>query len=582
MDLPLLTTGRRFWHTALLFLSVLTLPYAHAAAEDLAGRVTYENVGLYPAQVRVKATTISATTDQMGQFVLQGITTPDTVIVTAWSEGYYNGEAKAVAGDTSAVVVLHPLPEQDNPDYVWLSPAPDGTESLQCGNCHGRALMDQWQNNAHAKSATNPFFLAMYYGTDTLGTANTGVGYKSDFEHTQGTCATCHIPGAAVANPWGVDPQSVTGVSRNGVFCDFCHKIKRVKAGTGQGTAGVLSIELLRPPDGAQMFFGPFDDIHEPDSYLPLIRKSEFCAPCHTAKFWGVPAYSTFPEWQASPYPEMGIECQSCHMAPDGVTTNFAPGKGGVERDPYTIPSHSQPGSRDPDFLSRAVTMTLSAEQRTDTLMVRAVVVNDQTGHHVPAGRPSRNMILLVNAVDTASVPMPQIGGEQVPSWGGEGDITEQNYAGEPGKGFAKVMEDFNGISPAPSWRPSRILSDNRIAAFAADTSYYAYRIPEGVEHLSISARLFYRRFYKPWMDEKRFEIPDILMAHEALDVVVTSLAGQMDFDGDGGIDFQDFIVFAQHFGQTPEDPGFDVRFDLNRSGRVDFQDFIVLAQHFR
>jgi len=46
------------------------------------------------------------------------------------------------------------------------------------------------------------------------------------------------------------------------------------------------------------------------------------------------------------------VACQICHMAADGVTTNFAPGNGGGERDPRTIFTHRFPGASDVDLLS--------------------------------------------------------------------------------------------------------------------------------------------------------------------------------------------------------------------------------------
>jgi hypothetical protein len=490
----------------------------------ISGIVTDGASNLPWVRVRVKATDIFTTSDYYGKFSLTGITTTDTLIVTAWADGYYNGETHAVAGDTGIIIQLHPLPTDDNPDYQWLSPEPDSISELNCGNCHATVLMNQWSKNAHANSATNPFFLAMYYGTDLEGNPDIGVGYKQDFEQTRGNCATCHIPGAAVHDPWGIDPNSVTGVSRRGVFCDFCHKMYRTLPSTGQGTTGVLSIELLRPFEGNQVFFGPYDDIHEPDAYLPLIRRSEFCAPCHIGKFWGTEAYNSFDEWKNSPYPAMGIECQTCHMYPDSITTHFVfPEKGGFERNPLTIPSHLQPGSRDPQILANSLTMDISVVQESDSIVAMVTLFNDQTGHHVPTDRPSRNMILLIDAVSETGEKLEFIGGKKVPWWGGIGEVSDGNFYGLPGKGFAKILEDFNGNAPSPSWRPSHILSDNRIAAFDTDTSFYYFKAPATSSRINVTAKLIYRRFFKETMKEKGFEIDDILMEHDSVALTTES-----------------------------------------------------------
>lgn len=53
------------------------------------------------------------------------------------------------------------------------------------------------------------------------------------------------------------------------------------------------------------------------------------------------------------------------------------------------------------------------------------------------------------------------------------------------------------------------------------------------------------------------------------------------DFDGNGKVDFSDFLAFAQNFGRSEGDQGYDARFDLNGNGSVDFQDFLAFAQQY-
>ncbi len=53
----------------------------------------------------------------------------------------------------------------------------------------------------------------------------------------------------------------------------------------------------------------------------------------------------------------------------------------------------------------------------------------------------------------------------------------------------------------------------------------------------------------------------------------VSTLPG--DFDGDGTVDFEDFVMFARAFGQT------STEFDLTGDNLVRFEDFVVFAQHF-
>ncbi len=490
------------------------------------GRVLADSVPISFAHVRVQAQDEYDLTNYNGEFDFPMQEDFDSLVITAWAQGYFNGMSTIFPDDTSVIISLHKLYEEDNPDYQWLSPLKDTLSPNNCGNCHVDVLMDQWSNNAHSNSAKNPFFLSMYYGLDTSLSRDCGVGYKTDFPGTKGNCATCHIPGSAVHDPWGIDPLSVDEISQQGVFCDVCHKIQNVNITDGQGTTGVLSIDFLRPPDGKQIFFGPYEDIHEPDAYLPLIKKSEFCAACHTGKFWGTEVYNSFNEWKSSPYPAMGIECQTCHMYPDSITTHFVlPEKGGLERNPLSIPSHLQPGSRDPQILSNSLSMNLFTEQRSDSLEVMVTLYNDKTGHHVPTDRPSRNMILLIEAITDGGDTLEFVGGETVPWWGGEGKISNGFYSGQPGKGFAKILQDFEGNAPSPSWRPTQILFDNRIAAFDTDTSIYYFKTPDKSSNVKISTKLIYRRFFKETMESKGFEIKDIVMEFDTISIQTSTIS---------------------------------------------------------
>ena len=60
------------------------------------------------------------------------------------------------------------------------------------------------------------------------------------------------------------------------------------------------------------------------------------------------------------------------------------------------------------------------------------------------------------------------------------------------------------------------------------------------------------------------------------------SAAGpDVDFTGDGAVDFGDFLLFAAAFGSTQTDADFEPRFDLDNDGQVGFTDFITFSQGF-
>jgi len=362
-----------------------------------------------------------------------------------------------------------------------------------------------------------------------------GPGYKLDFPKTDGNCAACHTPAASVNAPYGVDPTTVTGVPAEGIPCDFCHKVWDVKLDEGDmpypNMPGVLSFEFRRPPEGHQFFAGPYDDVAPgEDTYSPLQRQSQFCAACHFGVFWDTVVYNSYGEWLESDYsdPTTGRTCQDCHMPRLGVTHFVRADKGGLERDPATIFSHRMPGASDEELLQNAVSLDVSAERVGDEITVTVTVTNDQTGHHVPTDSPLRQMILLVDVTGPGGDSLPLADGPTIPDWGGVGDPEEGYYAGQPGRAYAKILEElWTEVSPTGAyWNPTRILSDNRIPALESDTTVYVFEVSEAktseVSETSevlatIRVRLLFRRAFIELMDQKGWDVADILMEEHKL-----------------------------------------------------------------
>jgi hypothetical protein len=59
-----------------------------------------------------------------------------------------------------------------------------------------------------------------------------------------------------------------------------------------------------------------------------------------------------------------------------------------------------------------------------------------------------------------------------------------------------------------------------------------------------------------------------------------SAIVGWFSRQGDR-VGFADFFLFADHFGQSPGDAGFDAGFDLVANGKVDFADFFLFADNF-
>ena len=53
------------------------------------------------------------------------------------------------------------------------------------------------------------------------------------------------------------------------------------------------------------------------------------------------------------------------------------------------------------------------------------------------------------------------------------------------------------------------------------------------------------------------------------------------DFNGDGTVDFSDFLEFVAQFGLRQGDPGYDAKYDLDGDGAIEFDDFLTFVNAF-
>ncbi len=61
----------------------------------------------------------------------------------------------------------------------------------------------------------------------------------------------------------------------------------------------------------------------------------------------------------------------------------------------------------------------------------------------------------------------------------------------------------------------------------------------------------------------------------------ITPLPVDPDFDGNGAVDFADFLRFAAHLGLSFGDVGYYTGYDLDGDGAVGFGDFLIFAKAF-
>ena len=543
------------WIGAVVGVVIPPAPSALSQAQSTAtvsGIVSDENGPVAGATVRVQATYNATLTDDEGRFSLTGLDEGGAITISAWKAAYYCAKVDNVIPPAEGVTLtLRHVQTTDNPAYAWIPP--EGENS--CASCKP-GVTDIWiENDAHARSSTNTRFLTMYNGTDVNGNASPltrygysrdygrfplrpdlsqpyyGPGYKLDFPNTAGNCAACHTPGVAVDTPYSTDPNTVTGANQYGVHCDFCHKVADVKLDPATGSPypnmpGVLSMDIRRPfpedEDRYQIFFGTFDDDNVPmeDTYLPLMKESQFCAPCHFGVFWNTVIYNSFGEWLDSPYaqPATGKTCQQCHMpAPsvvDGaIMTNVAPEKGGVERDPMTLYAHTNPGAANELLLQNTAVLYLAAERSGNQIRVTVKISNTGAGHHIPTDSPLRQILLVMTASDAQGNALPLIEGPTLPDWAGD-------LQGVPGVYFAKILEElWTEIRPSGTyWNPTRIVEDTRLPALATHTSTYRFASADSGP-ITVQAQLLFRRAFYELMQQKGWDVPDIVMESETITV---------------------------------------------------------------
>lgn len=487
-------------------------PHSGSAAEtgSISGIVVDESGPVAGASVRIRATENQAYSEPDGTFILGGLINGEQVEVTAWSDGYYVASQHVIPPVSNVTLTLRKHHTADHPDYQWISPVPSSSDKA-CGNCHPM-ILPQWEANAHGRSVSNPRFFSMYNATDLSGTNTVAPGYLDDFPNTAGNCANCHAPGAAVDSYLTTDMNAVRGDLISGIHCDYCHKVGGVYLNPTNGSVhpnapGVSSQRMLRPPTGDNIFFGPYDDIPDPDTYLPKIAESQFCAPCHQFSFWGTPIYESYNEWLNSPYASAGTTCQDCHMPPNGDTFFALQEFGGLPHPPESIPSHLQLGAENVNLLQNSVELAYEMIQRGGKIQVSIDITNTDVGHHVPTDHPGRHLILIVKILDEQNQPLPLIAGSRVPTWGGA-------QSGVPGKAFAKILRDTeSGNYPVVSyWKQTSIISDNRIPAGKTDSSAYTFMAPPGGETVQLYVELRFRRLFDDTLSAKDWGTADVIM----------------------------------------------------------------------
>ncbi len=565
------------------------------------------------AIVTLQASSIKDTTAADGSFLIQIGGGTDLVFVAA-AKGYFNTAITQTPPATDMTFLMPPVPQDDNPNYLFRSPQ-------QCSACHPNQYAE-WNGSPMSKAGLNTWVHDIFNGQGTSGGLG-GFVYTRDSEFSEANpaseCSACHQPENWIAQPFSrmEGPQDMSYPSTqtmHGISCETCHKVADINE-TNINYPGIFPglVTLTRPVPGGQVMYGALGDVDF--SAVPLMRASyqpqiraALCGACHQDKndpsenhsFDGITSEPTYIEWLESPYSnpqsQHHADCVTCHMPPTGETDIcdfLAPP---LMRDRATIRSHRIEGTT-PFYLENAVELDMTTTLTGTTIDVDVVITNTGTGHHVPTGVTVRNMILLVEAWqdgnDPLVNPLTYLGNQMVHELGGVGNPGLGYYAGLPGKFYAKVNHNADGIGPTFFTDATGIQFDNRIPALASDATQYSFALPAGVDgNVNVRARLIYRRAFRFLVDAKNWTrdghgntLNDVEPPHYGflMELAESSRAistdclgpGNGDVNGDGllnGRDVEDFVTVLLTSPSGPPSVAFCAA-DMDGDGEITLDD---------
>jgi len=477
------------------------------AIDTVYGEVRDDRDPIPAATVRYQGTRASTVTDDQGRFRLPARFAGSGRLTVA-KAGYFIGAARAGSG--ALAIQLRRLPAVDYESYRWISPHPDAGSSQNCGNCHV-GIYKEWSGSGHARSVDNRHFLNLYDGSDWHGRRKAGWSLLADNPDGAGVCTSCHAPSLAFDDPAYYDLRQATGSAAKGVHCDYCHKVADVEDVQFGLTHGRFGLKLLRPEKG-RLFLGPLDDVERgEDSYAPIYRDSRYCASCHEGVVFGVHVYGTYSEWLDSPARKQGKQCQTCHMAPTGNMTNFAPGHGGIPRDPQTLGNHVFFAGNHRTMLQQCLKTAVRGNLENQTTFVSVAITPGDVGHRVPTGFVDRNLALVVEAFSKEGKPLQAI--RETPLLP---IVAGKAFRNLPGVLYAKQLSDFDGNSPVPFWRARPELIDTRLVP--GTTARTAYRFSGSAAHVRV--RIIHRRFWQTVADEKSWPDNELIVIDKTLPVL--------------------------------------------------------------
>jgi len=323
------------------------------------------------------------------------------------------------------------------------------TSAKVCAQCH-EAIYSMWKNSLHAGSLADPIFDVAYMQALKL-----SGGKAKTF------CLRCHAPTTRVTKDYDLTQE----LTKEGITCDFCHTIAGVDMRNDREPFKIKPGLVKR---------GPYRDVSSPAhqvAYSEVHTRSEICGGCHEIRGKnGISIMSTYSEWKAGPYAKEGKQCQDCHMPYTEALIVKPEVKGSRKR----VNLHNIQGGHSIEQVKKAARVRLLEVKRAeDRALVRVEVANIGSGHMIPTGIPSRELVLTLVAKNAKKKVVHK-----------EEMVFRRVLADEKG---TELKTDAETLLKA-----ARVLTDNRISPRETREVRFAFDVPRH-EEVTIETTLTYR-----------------------------------------------------------------------------------------
>jgi hypothetical protein len=410
----------------------------------------------------------------------------------------------------------------------WNKSSAEFTDPATCGGCHPQQY-EEWIGSVHSLAFQDP----VYQGELNKGFQEMGPNLTRQ-------CEGCHTPiGVVTGEVTGPGLTGLSTIAMAGVSCDVCHSIsgtthtqtpsRNPQNGSMILTPGYETLEgtvLVKrgPSPPTEGCGGGFHECVE----SPLHLRADLCASCHQVYHYDrhFPLEATYNEWKAGPYAQNSILCQDCHMVDIDVFMQSAgdfrkPERGeyrhffnGANYLLYSLAQGAALKAGDEALaanlgekyemavarLQAAAELEVTPIYREGSLAeVKVRVLNVRAGHNLPTSLTNvRQLWLELTASDENG---------QVLMTSGSPD--ERGKLPEDTRMFNSegMGDDFHfAIDP---WVVTAFSRHDTIPPRGYREAYYGITPPEGVEHVTIEARLRYRQADQEVAEAVLATVPD-------------------------------------------------------------------------